>query len=112
MKIKINSYPILGGTFALELDGSIAGSKLPFPPLLGWDNSDAFLFTRGQYATCLPPFVIRSVRYMEDISVAEEETSARQSIVLVGVVVKECPIINYKFFSFIQSCSTKQKNPD
>lgn len=100
----------MGGTLALELDGSIASSKLPFPPLLGWDNSDAFLFTRGQYATGLPPFVIRGVGYMKDISVAEEETSARQSIVLVGVVVEEGPTINYNLFLKLVPNKTNIRN--
>ena len=90
----LDIYPILSGTLSLELDGSVAGSELPFPTLLGRDDSDAFLLAGGKHTTGLPPFVIWRVRYVQDVAVAEEQTTAGQTVVFVRIIVKQSPTEN------------------
>ena len=81
-------YPILSWTFALEFDGAVAGSQLPLPSLLRRNYSDAFLVAIGQHAPRLPPLVVRGVGDVKDVAVAEKQSATRQSVVLVGVIVK------------------------
>jgi hypothetical protein len=42
----------------------------------------------------LPPFVVRGVGDVQNISVAEKQATTGQSVVLVGVVVKKGPGLN------------------
>lgn len=83
-----NIYPILSRAFALELDGAISSSQLAFPSFLGGNDSDALLFAIGQNSSGLPPFVVRGIRDVQDITVAEEQSPTWQPVVLIGIVIK------------------------
>lgn len=87
-------YPILSRTFALEFDGTVTSSQLPFPSFLGGNDTNTLLFASGQHASRLPPFVVRGVGDVQNISVAEKQATTGQSVVLVGVVVKKGPGLN------------------
>lgn len=56
---------------SLELDASITRSLLPFPSSLWGDNSDALFLIVTNHTSCLPPFIVRSVRYMQYITMPE-----------------------------------------
>lgn len=92
----MDNYPILSGALALKLDGAVARAQLALPALLRRDDPDALLVAVGQHPPRLPPLVVRGVRHVQDVAVAEEQAAARQAVVLVRVVIEKRPLFNLK----------------
>lgn len=75
-----------------KLDSPVSSPLFPLPSPLRRDDPDGRLLfaRRRQDSPRLPPFVVRRVCHVEDVTVAEGEPSGRQSVVSSGIVVEQC----------------------
>lgn len=73
----------------LKFDRAVPGTLLTFPsPARGYYTQTFFLTLWGD-SSRLPPFVIASVRHVQNFAIAERQAAARQTIVFVGIVIEQ-----------------------
>lgn len=89
----------------LELDATIPGTHFTLPSSLRRHNAHALLFAVAQHSTGLPPFVVRRIRHVQYVTMAERKTARWQPVVGERIVVEESANVQRSFLRRTQQCA-------
>lgn len=95
---------------SLEFNSPISSPLLPLPSPLRRYNSHALLLAGREDLPRLPPFVVARVGDVQDVAVAEWQSPAGQSVVLVRIVIEQRPATKISIQSSGQT-STSSHTP-
>lgn len=77
-------------SMSLKFDTSIACPLFPFPASLWRNDADRVFLSIANHPSCLPPFVVWCICDVQDITMLEWQSTCWQSVVTIGIVIKEC----------------------
>lgn len=69
-------------------------------PAFAWDNSNFITFSIWSYLPCLPPFIIRSINDMENITKFEVQSLTWKATVFSLVIIKQSSTLKRKQINY------------